>query len=151
VFQIFALIIRMHITEMSILIYKYHFIGTDKSQCAILVFFQMRQLKTTHLPNETNFVWKNLSHFATIPNDHKDWFCTCPHNMFTDIYKKMWLKSAYKFIYKKGVLSKSAWDLPVNTHQVWLDWSLVIMKRFHVALKFLFNWTRLHYFSQFYN
>ena len=29
--------------------------------------------------------------------------------------KKMWLKSAYKFIYKKGVLSKSAWDLPVNT------------------------------------
>jgi hypothetical protein len=58
---------------------------------------------------------KILSHFATIPNDHKDWFCTCPHNMFTDIYKKMWLKSAYKFIYKKGVLSKSAWDLPVNT------------------------------------
>ena len=25
------------------------------------------QLKTTHLPNETNFVWKKLSHFATIP------------------------------------------------------------------------------------
>jgi hypothetical protein len=31
----------------------------DKSQCAILIFFQTWQLKTTHLPNETNLFDKN--------------------------------------------------------------------------------------------
>jgi hypothetical protein len=30
-------------------------------------FFQTRELKTTHLPNETNFVWKKLRQCATIP------------------------------------------------------------------------------------
>ena len=40
------------------------------SMCDFFLLPQTWQLKTTHLPNETNFVWKKLSHCATIPNQY---------------------------------------------------------------------------------
>ena len=36
-------------------------------------FFQTWQLKTAHLPSETNFDWKKLSHFATIPKKEQNY------------------------------------------------------------------------------
>ena len=131
------LIYKMHITEMSILIYKYHFIGTvcllnymytcwnqvsvflkgkrfiDKPfimtciwrihgskpynfgwslvyNISVFCFshFYLEGVGGWSEPNETNFIWKKLSHFETIPYPHKKYliqwiwcFCFCQYNL----------------------------------------------------------------------
>ena len=37
---------------------------------------------------------------------------------------------------------------PLSIYQIWLYLSLILMKRFHVPLKFHYKWTRLYNFMQ---